>query len=236
MAERNHGMQMVVTAQLRFTERALAMYELHEFNLSTASYRVRIGLHLKGLTYQSVPVSLVKNGGEQHLPEYRSLNPQGTVPTYNDESISLSQSLAILEYLEERYPEPTILPGDPMQRARARQLAQIIACDIHPMTNLRVLAYLRNVFKADVAARSQWFRQWLLDGLDALELWLAAERGSPRYCVGNEVSIADICLVPQIFQARRFKLSLDDFPRLTEIEGSCLELEAFRAADPKLVS
>jgi maleylacetoacetate isomerase len=209
------------------------MYELHEFHLSTASYRVRIGLNLKGVQYNAVPVSLVKGGGEQHLPEYRTLNPQGMVPTYSDHEITLSQSLAILEYLEERYPEPTFLPGDPVRRARTRQLAQIIACDIHPLISLRVLAYLRNVFKADQDARSMWFRHWLLDGLDALELWLTAERGRSVYCAGDEVSLADICLVPQMYQARRFKLPLDDFPHLCDIEAACLELDSFRNAEPK---
>jgi maleylacetoacetate isomerase len=209
------------------------MYELHEFHLSTASYRVRIGLNLKGVEYNAVPVSLVKGGGEQHLPEYRTINPQGMVPTYADHEITLSQSLAILEYLEERYPEPAFLSADPVRRARTRQLAQIIACDIHPLLNLRVLAYLRNVFKADQDARSKWFRHWLLDGLDALELWLTAERGRSVYCAGDEVSLADICLVPQMFQARRFKLPLDDFPRLCDIEAACLELDSFRNAEPK---
>ena len=208
------------------------MFELHEFHLSTASYRVRIGLNLKGVEYQSVPVSLVKGGGEQHSPEFRALNPQGTVPTYTDHDISLSQSLAILEYLEERYPEPTFLPGDALMRARTRQFAQIIACDIHPLTNLRVLGYLRNAFKADTNQRSQWFRHWLLEGLDALELWLAAERRAFRYSVADEVSLSDICVVPQLFQARRFKLSLDDFPRLCAIEAACLELNAFNSAVP----
>ena len=208
------------------------MFELHEFHLSAASYRVRIGLNLKGIKYSSVPVSLVKGGGEQHLPEYRSLNPQGTVPTFTDHKITLSQSLAILEYLEERYPEPTFLPGDALRRARSRQLAHIIACDIHPLTNLRVLAYLRNAFKADQNERSQWLRHWLLDGLDALELWLTAERGRFKYSVGDEVSLADICIVPQMFQARRFKLVLDDFPHLCDIEAACMELEPFRNAEP----
>jgi maleylacetoacetate isomerase len=196
---------------------------------------VRIGLKFKGIDYESIPVSLVKGGGEQHGSEYRALNPQGTVPTYVDGDVNLSQSLAILEYLEERYPDPSILPGNRLQRARARQFAQIIACDIHPLTNLRVLGYLRNVFKADVKDRSMWFRHWLLDGLDALELWLISMHGSHRYCIGNEISIADICLVPQMFQARRFNLSLEDFPRLCEIEAACLELEPFRAADPDLL-
>lgn len=208
------------------------MFELHEFHLSSASFRVRIGLNLKGVEYHSVPISLVKGGGEQHSPEFRSLNPQGTVPNYTDHDISLSQSLAILEYLEERYPEPTFLPGDAVQRARARQFALIIACDIHPLTNLRVLAYLRNTFKADTNQRSQWFRHWLLEGLDSLELWLASERRTFKYSVGDEISLADICIVPQLFQARRFKLQLDDFPRLCAIDAACLELEAFRSAVP----
>lgn len=204
------------------------MFELHEFTLSMSSYRVRIGLRLKGVAYQSIPVSLVKGGGEQHLPEYRTLNPQGLVPTYNDHKISLSQSLAILEYLDECHPEPPFLPGDALQRARARQIAQIIACDIQPLTNLRVLAYLRNVLRIDQNARSLWFRQWLLDGLDALELWLTAERGMNPYCVGEQISLADICLVPQLYQARRFKLPLDDFPRLCAVEAACLENPAFQ--------
>lgn len=208
------------------------MYELHEFHLSSASYRVRIGLNLKGVDYQAVPVSLVKGGGEQHLPRYRSINPQGLVPTYSDHEITLSQSLAILEYLEDQYPQPSFLPGNASARARARQLALLIACDIHPLTNLRVLAYLRRVFKADENARRLWFRHWLLEGLDAMEIWLSAERGAPRYCVGDAISLADICLVPQMHQARRFKLPLDDFPRLCAIEASCLELDAFRQAEP----
>ncbi len=209
------------------------MNELHEFLLSAASYRVRIGLNLKGVKYQSVAVSLVTGGGEQHLPEYRSINPQGMVPTYCDQDITLSQSMAILEYLDERFPEPAFLPGDILRRARARQLAQIITCDIHPLTNLRVLAYLRSVFKADQNARSTWFRHWLLEGLDVLEIWLTAERGGSKYCVGDAVSMADICLVPQMYQARRFKLLLDDFPRLCDIESACMELDAFRDAEPE---
>ncbi|MDA0824343.1 MAG: maleylacetoacetate isomerase [Proteobacteria bacterium] len=208
------------------------MYELHEFHLSVASYRVRIGLNLKGVEYQSVPVSLVKGGGEQHLPEYRALNVQGLVPTYADRDITLTQSIAILEYLDEQYPEPAFLPGDALKRARARQIAHIAACDIQPLLNLRVLAYLRTTLKVDQAARSKWFRHWMLEGLDALELLITAETGSSTYCLGNVVSLADIVLVPLVFQARRFKLAMDDFPRLCEIEEACLSLEAFRRAAP----
>jgi maleylacetoacetate isomerase len=208
------------------------MYELHEFNRSVASHRVRIGLNLKRVDYQSIPVSLVKDGGEQHLPDYRALNAQGLVPTYSDNDVTLSQSIAILEYLEEKYPEPTFFPGDAIRRARARQFAHIIACDIQPLINLRVLAYLRNAFKADKNARSVWFRHWLLDGLDALELLLTAERGPTTYSSDNQVCLADICLAPLMEQARRFKLPLDDFPRLCDIDEACLEREEFRRAMP----
>lgn len=208
------------------------MYELHEFSRSVASYRVRIGLNLKGVDYQSIPVSLIKGGGEQHSPDYRALNAQGLVPTYSDNDVTLSQSVAILEYLEEKYPEPTFFPGDAIRRARARQFAQIIVCDVQPLLNLRVLAYLRNVFKADQKARSLWFRHWLLDGLDALELLLTAERGPTTYSLHDQVSLADICLVPLMDQARRFKLPLEDFPRLSDIDSACLERDEFRSAMP----
>ena len=149
-----------------------------------------LGYISKGVEYQSVPVSLIKGGGEQHFPEFRALNPQGAVPIYSDHDISLSQSLAIL-------------------------------------------AYLRNAFKADTNQRSQWFRHWLLERLDALELWLAAERRMFKYSVSDEISLADICIVPQLYQARRLKLQLDDFPRLCAIEAACLQLEAFSSTAPE---
>ena len=208
------------------------MYELYDFYLSPCTYRVRIGLHLKGVAYQSTPVSLIKGGGEQHLPEFRALNPQGMVPAFSDHDIVLTQALAILEYLDERYPEPPLLPEDPVARARTRQLAQIIACDIQPLTNLRVLAYLRTVLKADTNKRSMWFRHWLLEGLDAIELWLTANRTAGPYCIGTQVTLADICLVPQLYSARRFNLLLDDFPMLCGIEAACLELAAFHETHP----
>jgi maleylacetoacetate isomerase len=209
------------------------MFELHDFGLSASCYRVRIGLRLKGVEHHVIPVSMVKSGGEQHGAEYRAINPQGLLPTYSDHDLVLTQSLAILEYLDERYPDPPLLPQDPRLRARARQYAQIIACDLQPLTNLRVLAYLRNTLKADATARSLWMRHWLLEALDGLELWLTAERRSGPYCVGDQVTLADICLVPQMFAARRFKLVLDDFPTLCEIEAACLELDAFKQTRPK---
>ncbi len=208
------------------------MLELHHFSVSAASYRVRIGLALKGLEYQSLPVSLIKGGGEQFSAEYRAVNPQGLVPTVTDGEFILSQSLAILEYLDETYPTPPFLPGDPARRARARQFAQIMVSDIQSLTNLRVLAYLRTTLQTSEIQRSLWFRHWFLEGLDALELWLTAEGPAHRFCLGDEVTLADICLVPLLHSARRFKLPLEDFPRLCEIEETCLALDAFQRAHP----
>ncbi|MSR14991.1 MAG: maleylacetoacetate isomerase [Gammaproteobacteria bacterium] len=206
------------------------MLDLYDFHLSSASHRVRIGLRLKGLDYRSLPTSLVKGGGQQHLPEYRSLNPQGMVPVLVDDEFILSQSLAILEYLDELWPTPPFLPSEPA--ARARQFAQLIVSDIQSLTNLRVLAYLRTTLKATDVQRSLWFRHWLLEGLDALELWLTAEGHVQHYALGSAVTLADICLVPLITSARRFGLPLDDFPRLCTIETQCMELDAFRLAHP----
>ncbi len=209
------------------------MLELHHFSLSAASYRVRIGLALKGLDYKSLPVSLTKGGGEQFGAEYRAANPQGLLPTLTDGEFILSQSLAILEYLDETHPTPPFLPSEPARRGRARQFAQIIVSDIQSLTNLRVLAYLRTTLKTTEVQRSLWFRHWLLEGLDALELWLTAEGQAHRFCLGEEVTLADICLVPLLYSARRFKLPLEDFPRLCEIEETCLTLRAFQRAHPE---
>lgn len=205
--------------------------ELYDSNRSASAYRVRIALALKGLSYQSIPLSLSRGGGEQLLPEYRAVNPQGLLPSLIDDDFILTQSLAIIEYLDECHPTPPLLPNDPRQRARARQFAQIIVGDIQSLTNLRTLVYLRSVLGVSDVNRSLWYRHWLLEGLDALELWLTAESGS-RYCVGNGVSIADLCLVPLLHSARRFSLALDDFPRLCEVEDACLALPAFQAAHP----
>ncbi len=202
------------------------MYELHDFARSSAAYRVRIALALKKIDYTSVPVDLV--GGVQHEQAYRSINPQGLVPVYSDDRILLSQSLAIIEYLDERYPDPPLLPDDLEQRARARQFAQIIVSDIHPLNGFRVHTYLRDALGVAAGARRKWFHYWLLEGLDALELWLAAKGSAKRYCVGELPSIADICLIPQLDVARRNRIDIDEFPRLAAVETSCLALDAFR--------
>lgn len=208
------------------------MIQLHDFPLSAASQRMRIGLNLKGLPYKIIPVSLVKGGGEQLQPEYRALNPQGLVPTMVHDEHIFTQSLAMLEYLDEIQPAPPFLPASPLARARVRQLAQIMVSDIHPLTNLRVIGYLRRVLKADEVRRAMWYRHWLLEGLDAVELWLTAAGTVGGYCVGEQVTLADICLVPLLASARRFGLDLDDFPRICQVEAHCLDLEAFRKAQP----
>ena len=208
------------------------MLELHEFFLSPASHRVRIGLSLKGLAYRSIPVSLTQQGGEQLLADYRTVNPQGVLPTLTDNTFIVSQSLAILEYLDDIKPDPPFLPSEPERRARARQFSQMIVSDIQSMTNLRVLSYLRKTLKTSRDQRSLWFRHWFLEGLDALELWLTSEGERYRYSLSDQITLADICLVPLMHSARRFKLPLDDFPRLCEIEAACLVLDAFQQGQP----
>lgn len=204
------------------------MFELHDYARASSSARVRIALGLKGLEVSAVDIDLTT--GAQHDPEFRALNPQGMVPVYADDRLVLSQSLAIIEYLDERYPDPPLLPDSPAERARARQFAQIVCCDIQPVNAFRVMAFLRDTFRIDARGRRRWFNHWLLEGLDALELWLAASGPSPRFCVGSRVSIADICVVPQLDIARRNGLDIEDFPRLAAIEANCLKIDAFRQA------
>ena len=205
--------------------------ELHTYWRSSASYRVRIALHLKGIDYHPNYVSLVGEA-EQNSPEYRTINPQGMVPSLVTNDVTLSQSLAIIEYLDEIHPQPPLLPANPIERAVARQIAQLICCDIHPLNNLRVLQYLKGVFKVENADKDRWYRHWIIEGFDALELWFASFRHNGPYVLGEQVTIADICLVPQVYNARRFNVPMDDFPRIQMAEEACLELDAFRAAHP----
>ena len=209
------------------------MFELHDFARSSAAYRVRIALALKGLDYTPVAIDLLK--GEQHEADFRALNPQGLVPVYSDGEVHLSQSLAIMEYLDERHPDPPLLPASPAPRAQARQIANLICCDIHPLDGFRVLIYLRDTLGIDVQRRRLWFQHWLLEGLDALELWLTADNARRRFCVGDQISIADICLVPQLDVARRNNIDIDDFPRLAAVESACMTLPAFRDTHPDVL-
>jgi maleylacetoacetate isomerase len=209
------------------------MIKLYSYWRSSAAYRVRIGLNLKGIEHEIIPVNMLKDGGEQHSDDYRQLNPQGLVPTLVDGDITLSQSLAILEYLEEKYPQTSLLPGDAAYKARVRQFAQVLACDIHPLNNLRVLKYLKQELQVDEDAKDSWYQHWIIQGFEALETSLAKKQREGLYCLGTEVTLADLCLIPQMYNAHRFNIALEDFPTLCTIEQACLELDAFKQASPE---
>ncbi|MBD8897687.1 maleylacetoacetate isomerase [Rhodanobacter sp. DHG33] len=206
---------------------------LYGYWRSSAAYRVRIALNLKGLGYENRPVHLVKDGGEQHAPAYAAMNPQELVPSLRDGEQVLTQSLAIMEYLDETRPQSPLLPADAQGRARVRALAQLVACDIHPLGNLRVLQYLERELGADEAQRGGWSRHWIAAGFAAMEAMLASDAATGRYCHGDAPGLADACLVPQVYNARRWKLSLDDYPTIRRIDAACNALEAFRAAAPE---
>ncbi|QQP88196.1 maleylacetoacetate isomerase [Skermanella sp. TT6] len=197
---------------------------------SSAAYRVRIALNLKGLEVDHRFVHLRK--GEQSAPEYGALNPQGMVPLLIDGPHVLTQSLAIIEYLEETNPEPSLLPKHPIERARVRAIAQAIACDIHPLNNLRVLRYLVGPMKASDEAKNEWYRHWVVEGLTALERTLTPAAGTGTFCHGDQPTLADVCLVPQVYNAERADIDLSPFPRIMKIVSACRELRAFQDADP----
>lgn len=202
---------------------------LHDYWRSSAAYRVRIALNLKGLSYRSASVDLA--AGEQRGAEYRGLNPLGLVPLLEVDGQTISQSLAIIEYLDSRYPEPRLLPADPLARAQVMALALTIASEIHPLQNLRVQNYLRDEMGQDAAAISRWLHRWLGDGLAALEA-AAPEIG---LFGGDHPNLVDICLVPQMYSARRFELPLEPLPRLVRIDAALRDLPAFAAAAPEAV-
>jgi len=205
--------------------------KLYTYFRSSAAYRVRIALALKGIDYEAVPVHLLRDGGEQLKPGYRAVNPQGLVPALDDGGTLLTQSLAIIEYLEETRPEPPLLPRDPEGRAKVRAVALAIACDIHPINNLRVLNYLRGPLGQPDERVNAWIRHWVESTLAALEPMVAATAG--RYCYGDTPTLADLCLVPQLFNARRFNCDLKDCPTLLRIDAACRDLPAFKAAAPE---
>jgi maleylpyruvate isomerase len=211
------------------------MLQLYSYFRSSAAYRVRIALELKGLPYSYVPVHLLKDGGAQHAPPYQRLNPTELVPTLVDhDGYALGQSLAIMEYLDETQPEPALLPRDALGRARVRALAQSVACEIHPLNNLRVLQYLERDLGVTEAARSDWYRHWITLGFTALERMLASTPATGRFCHGDSPGLADCCLIPQIANARRFDTSLEAFPTIRRIEAACLALPAFQKAAPQV--
>ena len=207
---------------------------LYTYFRSTAAYRVRIALNLKGLAYNPRFIHLVKDGGEQHAEAYREVNLQGLVPTLIEDDISITQSLAIIEYLEERYPSPTLLPESAASRAQARSIAQQICCDIHPLNNLRILNYLRTEMQQDDEARHQWYQHWISEGLTAIEQQLTRHgQHQSLCCIGDTPTIADLCLIPQLYNARRFSCDTDDYPTLIKIDEHCMTLAAFQQASPK---
>ena len=206
---------------------------LYSYWRSSAAYRVRIGLNLKGLRYETVPVHLVRDGGEQHQAEYAALNPQQLVPTLTHGVRVIRQSLAILEYLDEAWPSPRLLPMTARDRARVRSLAQLVAADIHPLNNLRVMRYFEQTWSVPQSERDEWTKHWIVEGFDAMEALLANDAATGTYCHGQTPGLADCCLVPQVFNARRFGVDMAAFPTIARIEQACLELPAFADARPE---
>lgn len=201
--------------------------DLYTYYRSTSSYRVRIALALKGLEARHIPVNLIQDGGQQHKPEYRAINPQGRVPSLRtDDGALLIQSPAILEYLEERYPSPALLPADLLARARQRAVAAVIGCDIHPLHNVAVLNRLRGL-KVDEAEVMAWIRHWIAEGFNAIEALI----GDDGFCFG-EPGLADVYLLPQVYAARRFELDLSHYPKIARVEALALAHPAFVQAHP----
>ena len=207
--------------------------KLYDYFRSSAAYRVRIALNLKGLEYDREFVHLTRGGGEQHSDQYGGINPQNLVPALDDDGQVLTQSLAIIQYLEETRPEPALMPATPVERARVNSIALAIACDIHPIDNLRVLNYLSNELGVSGEARTAWYRHWVHLGLNSVEAMVAGHPKTGRFCHGDTPGLADICLVPQIFNARRFDCDLSGCPELLRINEACMEIPAFANAAPQ---
>ena len=208
-------------------------YILYGYFRSSAAFRARIALNLKGIVPALRFVHLLKDGGQQHAPEYRALNPQELIPALVHDGHTITQSLAIVEYLDELVPQPPLLPKDAFGRARVRALAYAVACDIHPVNNLRIGQYIKRTFGRSDEDVFDWHRHWITLGFDALETMLAGEPQTGRFCHGDTPSLADICLVPQVFNARRMKLDVARWPTIARIEAEALAQPAFDAAQPK---
>ena len=208
------------------------MLTLHNYFRSSAAYRVRIAMNLKGLDYDYVPVHLTRDGGMQFKEPYKSLNPQQLVPLLDDDGFQISQSLAIIEYLDEKFPNTRLLPKSPEGRARVRQIALAISCDIHPLQNLRVLKYLTGKLGVSEESKTQWIHHWLSEGLAALEADLSRAPTRGRFCFGDTPSMADCTLVPQMFSAARFNVDTVPYPTLRAIYEACEAIPAVAAAHP----
>ena len=207
------------------------MLKLYGYFRSSASYRVRIALNMKGLDYEQASIHLAK--GRQYAPEFAEVSPQNLVPVLEHDGRRLYQSLAIIEYLDEKFPQPPFLPKDSPGRNRVRSLALIIACEIHPLNNTRVLAYLTDTLKLNDEQKSAWYRHWVTVGFTSLEKRLATEKETGQFCYGDTPGFADIALVPQVANANRFKVDLDPFPTIRRINDECLKLEPFKKAMPQ---
>jgi maleylpyruvate isomerase len=204
--------------------------KLYSYFRSSAAYRVRIALNLKNVAYETIPIHLVKDGGYNKRPEYQAVNPQMRVPALRlDTGEVLIQSLAIIEYLDETHPDPPLLPVDAIARAKVRALSQVIACDIHPLNNTSPLRYLKRSLGHEQADIDAWYHHWILDGFPAVEAMIQSE----PYACGATITIADLCLIPQVYNARRLKVPLDGFPKILAVEQACLKLPAFDKARPE---
>jgi maleylacetoacetate isomerase len=204
--------------------------KLYSYFRSSAAYRVRIALNLKGMPYEMVSIHLTKDGGQQRKPEFVALNPQMRVPALVlDTGDVLTQSIAIIEYLDDVQPEPPLLPADSLARAKVRAIAQIVACDIHPLNNLIALQYLKRTLKHEQPEIDAWYHHWVIEGFKAIEAMIAPA----PYACGAHVTLADLCLVPQVFNARRLKVPLDAFPKIVAADAACLKLAAFDKARPE---
>lgn len=207
--------------------------KLYTFFRSSASYRVRIALNLKGISYDRIPIHLRRGGGEQLSAAYRAVNPQALVPALDVDGRVLTQSLAIIEYLEETHPAPPLLPSDPEDRAVVRSMALTIACEIHPIQNLRVLNYVKKEYRQTDEQVNQWARHWIDLGLEALEQMIVAQPKRGKFCFGDTSTLADVCLVPQLGNARRYGCDLAKYPAILDIEKNCLAIPAFADAAPE---
>jgi len=204
--------------------------KLYSYFRSSAAYRVRIALNHKGIAYETIPIHLVKDGGHNRRPEFRAVNPQMRVPVLVTAAGDiLIQSLAIIEYLDETHPEPALLPKDPIARAKVRALAELVACDIHPLNNIGPLRYLKNTMGQEQSAIDDWYHHWVIAGFEALE---ALIEPAPYVC-GDRVTLADLSLVPQVYNARRLKVPLDRFPKIVGVDAACMALTAFDRARPE---
>jgi maleylacetoacetate isomerase len=204
--------------------------KLYSYFRSSAAYRVRIALNLKGIAYDTISIHLIKDGGHNRRPEFRAVNPQMRVPVLvTPQGDTLIQSLAIIEYLDETHPRPPLLPKDPIARARVRAFAELIACDIHPLNNTSPLRYLKRELGQEQTVIDAWYHHWVIEGFEALEAMI----GDGPYLCGKEVTLADLCLVPQVFNARRLKVQLDKFPKLVAADAACQKLPAFAEARPE---